>query len=650
MNNLNSPISKDLSNDELPKPEFLSLEPDKQTSPPFLNIIDSYLGRISFQDVISQISSLPAHLYELTQNFIVLELLGLILGTPGSDAFVLGRAEKNDTLLTRQGKDVLLAVDPAADQPGQGEIDILAGDLDIFELFPLPGRPPLEENPRSWQDRFILGDERQPYYIGSGADDYALILDFDPELDILQLHGTPEDYQAIASSNDTKIYWQQAGELDLVASLPGVSDLSLTEDYFLFDDPPSEEPVLEEVEQFGTSGADLSVGIASANTSNAVETTENLDAVESADGSVYVTGVSGDSFWVAKYDRNGELDWLESSPSTGNLDTDNLGNVYVGGGLGDVEIAKYDSEGEQQWTQSLGTFSLDNSFNLDVDDFGNVYLTGYTLGDLGGENAGELAVGPFPIFTTDAWIAKYDTDGNQLWLEQFGSGDFDEAFAIATDSNGNAYTSGWTLGDLAEPNAGLYDIWVAKNDSDGNQQWLKQFGSEDYDWSWDAATDSEDNVYVTGWTLGDLGETNFGSYDAWVAKYDSNGDRQWLKQFGTAGDDIARSIDFDDSGNFYLTGYTDRDLAGANAGSYDIWVAKYDRDGNQQWQQQFGTSEIDNPFELTVNSEGRVFVTGFTEGSLGAVNAGSYDPWLAELSSADGSLLNFGNNGVDNLL
>ena len=583
-------------------------------------------------DTLTDADAVPptTNLLELAQSFIVLELIGLLLGTPSSDAYIVGRPEKNDTLLTRQGNDVLLAVDPNADRPGQGEIDTLAGDRDLFEVFSIPGMPPIEENPRSWQDRFMLGDEEKPYYIGSGVEDYAAILDFNPDQDIIQLHGKPENYQLIETSNRTEIYWQQEGESDLIAQLSDASNLSLDADYFQFKDGiNSEEPVTPEIEQLGTSGVDLSVGVANDN----------------ADG-IYLTGSSGEDFWLAKYDSQGDQQWLEQSPSTGHVDTDRSGNVYVGGGLGDIKLSKYNPEGEQEWTQSLGTASLDNSFKLDIDDSGNVYLTGYTLDDLGGDNAGELMADSLAIPSTDAWIAKYDSDGNQEWIEQFGSGDFDEAFAIATDSNSNVYTSGWTLGNLEDKNAGLYDIWVAKHDRDGNQEWLKQIGTPDYDWTWDAAVDGEDNLYLTGWTLGDLGETNAGSYDSWVAKYDSEGNQQWLKQFGTAGDDIARSIDFDDLGNFYVTGSTDADFGGSNAGSYDSWVAKYDSDGNEQWKQQFGTSEIDNPFDLTIDDTDQVLVTGFTEGSLGATNAGANDAWLAVLSSADGSLLNFSQNDL----
>ena len=620
---LNSLDLNDVSSVELSKKVK-----EKLAIPTF--IIDPNAGGIPSEDVISDISSLPANLIELALGFVGLELLGIMAGSPGSDAFIVGRPEKNDTLITRQGSDVLLAVDPSAANPGQGEIDTLAGDKDLFEIFSLPGLEPLEETPRFWPDRFILGDERQPYYVGSGLGDYASILDFDPELDTIQLHGMPEDYHLIEFSGDTEIYWQQEGEPDLVASLSEVSGLSLNQDYFQFaNDISPEEPVLEKIEQLGTVGVDFSVGVA----------TDNSDGV-------YLTGTSADSFWVTKYDNDGNQQWRKQSPFTGGIDTDNLGNVYVGGGLGDISVVKYDSEGNQQWTQSLGTLTLDNSFNLDVDDSGNVYLSGYTLGDLGGPNAGEFTAGLLPIPSTDAWIVKYDSEGNQQWLKQFGSENYDEAFAIATDSKGNVYTSGWTFGDLGGTNAGFYDVWVAKYNSDGNQQWLTQFGTSDYDWSWDAATDNEDNLYITGWTLADLGGANAGSYDGWVTKYNSDGNQLWLKQFGTEGDDVARGIDFDDSGNFYLTGYTDADFGGSNAGSYDTWVAKYDSDGNQLWKQQFGTSEIDNPFDIAVNSNDRVFVTGFTEGSLGATNVGSYDAWLAELYSVDGSLLDFSQNNI----
>ncbi|MBE9048656.1 SBBP repeat-containing protein, partial [Pleurocapsales cyanobacterium LEGE 10410] len=593
-----------IDNSDLLENDLALAEEESGMLPPLANVQDPGSGFNRLLNNTFGLSPLiPDSLERMLQSLVILEYYGLLVGTPGSDAYLVGRPNKDDTLLTRQGKDILLAVDPAAENPGLGEIDTLVGDLDIFEVFATDDASSIvEPDSRRWQDKFILGDAKQPYYLGSGAKDYASILDFDPELDLIQLHGRPENYLLSESEGNTGIYWYQEGEPELIAILSDVSDLSLNRDYFQFAEDTSEiEPTTTEIEQLGSPGVDLSVGIASD------------DA-----GGIYLTGPSEDSFWVTKYNNDGEQQWLEQPPSTGNIDTDSLGNVYVGGGLGDIEISKYNSDGVLQWTQFLGTFSLDNSFNLEVDDAGNVYLVGYTLDDLGGENAGDLTAGSMPIVSTDAWIAKYDTDGNQQWVKQFGSNNYDEAFAIVTDRDSNVYTSGWTLGDLGGENTGVYDVWVAKNDANGDQQWIDQFGTSDYDWSWDAAVDGEDNLYLTGWTLGDLGGENAGSYDGWVAKYNPDGDRQWIKQFGTEGDDTARSIDFDEQGNFYLTGSTDADFGGENAGSYDTWVAKYDSNGNQQWKQQFGTSGTDNPFELVVDNTGEVLVTGFTEGSLGS--------------------------------
>ena len=194
---------------------------------------------------------------------------------------------------------------------------------------------------------------------------------------------------------------------------------------------------------------------------------------------------------------------------------------------------------------------------------------------------------------------------------------------------------------------GSYDPWLVKLDTDGNQQWVKQFGSPDYDFLWDVKTDSKDNVYATGWTLGDLGGKNAGDYDAWLAKYDTNGNQQWIKQFGTSGDDAPymNGLDVDSNDNIFVAGYTDSNLGGENAGSYDAWVAKYDSNGNQQWIKQFGTPEYDTATTVRADTYGNLYVSGITEGSLGGINAGSDDSWVVKLDANNGTIENFtGNN------
>ncbi|MGL4882256.1 MAG: SBBP repeat-containing protein, partial [Waterburya sp.] len=496
----------------------------------------------------------------------------------------------------------------------------------------------------------------------TGDDSMAMLLDFNPNEDVIELHGSPEDYTLVNLSElgegetGTAIYLNGETNNELIASINNVEGLSLDADYFKFLDGSAASPATSEIEQFGTDGIDVGFSVANGNDPSAPILSTG-----------YTNGTLGDSdnaaleAFLSQYNNTGNQEWVEQIGTAANdngygVDTDAEGNVYwlartngelegENAGIGnDVVLSKYNAQGEQQWIRQFGSFGNDNPFvDPRVDSAGDVVIGGYTNDDLAAPNA-DTEIPP----SADAWIAKYDSNGNEVWSEQFGTNEGDETFGLDIDSQDNIYTTGWTRGDLGAPNnpndegEATYDIWLAKYDTNGNQQWIEQFGTDDFDWSWDVATDSNDNLYATGWTLGDLAGTNAGSYDIWVAKYDSQGNQQQIQQFGTTGDDAATSVDVDDAGNFYLTGYTNGDISGTgNAGSYDAWVAKYDSSGNQLWIEQFGSSERDEAYEVSVNN-GSVYVTGTTDGSLGSTNAGSFDGWIGEFSATDGTLLDFG--------
>lgn len=187
----------------------------------------------------------------------------------------------------------------------------------------------------------------------------------------------------------------------------------------------------------------------------------------------------------------------------------------------------------------------------------------------------------------------------------------------------------------------LYDAALAKLNNNGEVEWQRQLGTPDYEWTWGVDTDGQGNLYATGWTLGDLGGENADSYDAWLTKYDSDGSQQWLKQFGSSGDDEPFDMIVDSQDNIFITGYTDGNLGGENAGSFDAWVAKYDIEGNQTWIQQFGTLDFDQAYSITTDSASNLYFVGVTDGSLEGVNAGSFDAWIAKLDAGSGTLQNF---------
>ncbi len=367
-------------------------------------------------------------------------------------------------------------------------------------------------------------------------------------------------------------------------------------------------------------------------------------------GNLYLTGstaaaspvkIFNDSdSWIANYDSTGGQLWLKqfvfgnSNDYPSGIGVDSAGNVYLtgtsgyttsgaGGGPKNAWVAKYDDSGNQLWLKGVSAGgATDNSYGIKVDSSGNVYLTG-TYSSF---------IGTYPS-VGGTWAAKYDSNGNQLWLKQVETATSAYPSDLALDSAGNLYLTGTTNGSLGGPNADIGDIWATKYDSNGNQLWLKQFGSPEYDFRPNLALDSAGNLYLTGETNGSLGGPNAGSEDIWATKYDSNGNQLWLKQFGTAKSDSPSDLAVDSAGNVYLTGETKGALGGTNAGSEDIWATKYDSNGNQLWLKLFGTASDDSPSELAVDSAGNLYLTGETNGALGGPNAGDRDIWVAKLGT-----------------
>ena len=169
----------------------------------------------------------------------------------------------------------------------------------------------------------------------------------------------------------------------------------------------------------------------------------------------------------------------------------------------------------------------------------------------------------------------------------------DYANGVVTDSSGNIYVTGGTKGGLdGNTSAGNTDLFVVKYNSSGTKEWTKQLGSSGRDSANGITIDSSGNVYVTGVTFGGLDwNTSSGSNDLFVVKYNSSGTKQWTKQLGTSKHDRARGVATDSSGNVYVVGYTYGELDGnTNTGASDIFVVKYNSSGTKQWTKQIGSS------------------------------------------------------------
>ena len=277
-------------------------------------------------------------------------------------------------------------------------------------------------------------------------------------------------------------------------------------------------------------------------------------------------------------------------------------------------------------------------YHTATDVSGNVYVTGFfyspfiTFGTFTLTNQSTLS-GNLPI---DMFIVKYNASGTVQWAGSAGGSKSESGSSIATDVLGNVYVTGTfnspsitffgtTSHKITLTNTGkLGDMFIVKYDANGIVQWARNAKGSDEDEGVGIATDVSGNVYVTGTfnspsiTFGTTTLTNKGSYDMYIVKYDKDGNVKWAKNAGGSGDDYGNSIATDGSGNVYVTGrfssssitFGKTILYNAGTSSLDMFVVKYDASGNVLWAKSAGGSNSDLDGCVAIGASGDVYVTG----------------------------------------
>jgi hypothetical protein len=306
-------------------------------------------------------------------------------------------------------------------------------------------------------------------------------------------------------------------------------------------------------------------------------------------------------------------------------------------------------KGALVWAKRFGDGSAQNPHGVAVDGTGNVLLAGDFTGSVDfGAGALQSAGG------TDVFVAALSPDGDHRWSRRFGDPSSQTAMHIAIDAQGNALVSGYFTGTIdfgggALQSAGGLDVFVTKLDPDGNHVWSKRFGDAGDQNARGIAVDSEGNVLITGAFSGavDFGGgalQSAGGFDVFVAKLDSNGGHVWSRRFGDAGDQDAKSIAVDTSGNALITGtfLSSIDFGGGalqSAGGLDVFVAKLDPSGAYLWGKAFGDASDQVGWTVATGSDGAVLVAGDLSGAADfgggpRQSAGGTDIFLAKFDSA----------------
>ncbi|MBY8989594.1 MAG: SBBP repeat-containing protein [Candidatus Lokiarchaeota archaeon] len=164
---------------------------------------------------------------------------------------------------------------------------------------------------------------------------------------------------------------------------------------------------------------------------------------------------------------------------------------------------------------------------------------------------------------------------------------------------------------------------------------INTWGGIDSDTGWDIALDDSGNIYISGSTE----SFGAGKDDAFIAKFDSSGNSILNITWGGSGIDAGTGIVLDDSGNIYITGATNS----SGTGNFDAFIAKFNSTGHSLLNITWGGNDADGGYDILLDDSGNIFITGYTE----SFGAGDNDAFIAKFNSTGHSLLNVTWGGSD---
>jgi hypothetical protein len=274
------------------------------------------------------------------------------------------------------------------------------------------------------------------------------------------------------------------------------------------------------------------------------------------------------------------------------------------------------------WGKQYGSDKDEYSMNHVTDQKGNIYLSGRTTGVIADKNFGK----------TDGFLTKIDSSGKVLWSRQFGTAEEDDVQWSAIDNSGNIYLTGSTMGAMDKMNFGKEDLFIVKYNQDGLLVWTKQFGTDSTDVGKGIYVDDKGNIYITGYTLGKLGESSFGKTDAFLLKLDPEGNLIFCHQFGTPTDDYSYAITGSNLSGIFVCGSTWGDIGGKNKGFIDGFIGQFTTLGKPVKYTQFGSEGFDIAMNLILDDENNIYVGGSTSGDYAAKQKGEGDCFLLKLN------------------
>ena len=329
------------------------------------------------------------------------------------------------------------------------------------------------------------------------------------------------------------------------------------------------------------------------------------------------------------------------------------------GGSRDIFVAKYTRNGVLVWVRHAFGPLDEEGDGIAVDNAGNVYVTGTFEGTVNFGGSSVMSSG-----SSDMFVVKYNSQGVPGMLLKVGGPGQDGGNAVAVQpATGDFCVTGsfvhtaivsFTGNSFPIMSAGSADIFVVCYDWLGVLNWAQTGGGANPDVGTSISMDSQRNTYVTGhlrsaftWGTTPLKPS---ADDAFVVKYSPVGVLLWVRTMRGPGFGAGLGISVDAAGGPYVVGtYTDSilfsnsamSLSSGTGNGEEIFVARYDTNGNLLWARRAGGPLNDRASGVCVRLKGDVYVTGLFGGAAAFSNQS-----LTSLGSADIFVARYTPNGV----
>ncbi|WP_337966980.1 T9SS type B sorting domain-containing protein [uncultured Flavobacterium sp.] len=320
--------------------------------------------------------------------------------------------------------------------------------------------------------------------------------------------------------------------------------------------------------------------------------------------------------------------------------------------------------GDETGTSGSNWYEVD----LTTDSLGNAYVSGSTMSQSPSyaTSGAHQTSGSHPYINsiTNGIIFKFDKNGNRLWGTYFAGTQFVYIYGVKTDSQNNILITGYTgsetnistVGSFQQNLRGSSDAFLVKFDSSGVRQWGTYFGGEDSDYATKLDIDINDNVYIVGTTSSKTNiaiNSNFQTElsspaspygintDAFIAKFNTNGNLAWGTYVGGDGNDNLSAITIKDS---YLVagGATKSTNNMATTGVFqekpnsiflgDGYVCKFSLNGERIWGSYYGgSSPMEEIRSVAIDNDENIYIGGYTYSSDNITTSGIFEDSNANL-------------------